>query len=134
MPTPSRALTNSYQDCQLVKLDPDDPASPLVVMQEGYSPSDPTCRMRLFYLQRDGFWIDEVARSTRPDSETGDIVFESATEAVQTLSRMFGKPLIRELPVTEADVQSYMTNARGGSSKELLKKFLSRYRASKPQR
>ena len=133
MPTQSRALTNSYQDCQLVKLDPDDPASPLVVTQEGYAPSDPACRVRLFYLQRNGFWIDEVGRSPRPESETGDIVFESASEAVQTLSRLFGKPLIREVPVTEADVQNYMANARGGSSKELLKRFLSRYRASKPR-
>ncbi len=133
MPTPARALTNSYQDCKLVKLDADDPASPLVVMQEGYAPSDATCRMRLFYLQRDGMWIDEVARSTRPDTEAGDIVFESPGDAVKVMSGLFGKPMVRELPVTESDVQNYMNNARGGSSQELLKRFLARYRSSKPR-
>jgi hypothetical protein len=66
---PTRALTNDYNDCKLIKLDSNDPKSPLVVMQEGYAPSDATCRMRMFYLQRDGFWIDEIARSTLPDSE-----------------------------------------------------------------
>ena len=133
MATQSRALTNSYQDCKLVKLDPDDPTSPLVVMQEGYDPNDARGRMRLFYLQRDGFWIDEVARSTRPDSETGDIVFETAGEAMQTIGRLFGKPLVRDIPITEADVQKYMANARGGSSQELLKKFLARHRANRPR-
>jgi hypothetical protein len=131
MPTPTRALTNNYQDCKLVKLDAADPTSPLVVMQEGYSPSDPTCRMRMFYLQRDGLWIDEVARSTRPEDEVGDIVFDTPADAIRTISGLFGKPLIREIPVTDADVQNYMTTARSGSSEELFRRFLSRYRNSK---
>jgi hypothetical protein len=133
MPTQSRALTNSYQDCKLVKLDADDPTSPLVVIQEGYAPSDASCRVRMFYLQRDGFWIDEVARSTRPENEIGDIVFDTSAEAIKTLSGLFGKPIIRELPVTEADVQRYMTQARGGRSEDLFRQFLARYRASKPK-
>jgi hypothetical protein len=29
MPTPSRVLTNNYQDCQLIKMDLDDSKSPL---------------------------------------------------------------------------------------------------------
>jgi len=131
MPTPTRALTNSYQDCKLVKLDANDPASPLVVIQEGYAPSDATFRMRMFYLQRDGMWIDEVARSTRPESEVGDIVFDTSADAIRTLSGLFGKPLIREIPVTEADIQNYMATARSGSSEELFRRFLTRYRNSK---
>lgn len=133
MPTPSRALTNDYRDCKLIKLDSDDPKSPLVVMQEGYAPSDPSCRVRMFYLQRDGFWIDEIARSTRPDGEAGDIVFENSSAALQALSGLLGKPLIRELPVTEADVQAYLARARGGSPKDLFRQFLARYRAAEGQ-
>jgi hypothetical protein len=135
MPTPTRALTNHYNDCKLVKLDPEDPASPYVVMQEGYEPSDPTFRMRMFYLQRDGQWIDEVARSTRPDSEAGEIVFETSAEAVQALGALTGKPVIREVPVSEADVKSYLARLSGGSSaQDLLRQFLARYRATKGQR
>ena len=126
-----RALTNDYKDCKLIKLDPNDPSSPLFVAQEGYAPSDPKCRMRLFYLQRDGFWIDEIARSTRPESEAGNVIFDSTAEAIKTLSGLFGSPLIRELPVTEAQVQAYMTQVRGGTPAELLRRFLARYRASK---
>jgi hypothetical protein len=131
MPTPTRALTNDYRDCKLVKLDPDDPKSPLVVMQEGYVSGDPTSRMRLFYLQRDGMWIDEVARSTRPDTEIGDIVFDSYAEAVQTLSTLLGKPMIRAIPVTEADIQAYIARGRGSSAEQIARQFLARYRASK---
>lgn len=131
MPTPTRALTNNYNDCKLIKLDSNDPNSPLIVAQEGYAPSDPNCRMRMFYLQHDGFWIDEIARSTRPDDEAGDVIFDTPAQAIQALSRLLGKPLIRELPVTEADVQTYMARARGGSPEELLRQFLARYRASK---
>ena len=61
MPTPTRALTNNHNDCKLIKLGTSDPKSPLTVAQEGYAPSDATCRMRMFYLQRDGFWIDGIA-------------------------------------------------------------------------
>ncbi|MEO7319566.1 MAG: hypothetical protein ABIZ56_11305 [Chthoniobacteraceae bacterium] len=130
MPTPTRVLTNDYKDCKLTKLDSNDPASPLVVMQEGYAPSDPNCRMRMFYLQHDGFWIDEIARSTRPDTEASDIVFETAAEAMKALSGLFGKPLIRDLPVTQADAQAYMARVQGGSPEELLRQFLARYRAA----
>jgi hypothetical protein len=131
MPTPTRALTNDYNDCKLVMLDSKDPKSPLFIAQEGYAPSDPNCRMRMFYLQRDGFWIDEIARSTRPDSEAGEVVFENSAEALKVLSGLFGKPLIREFPVTEGDVQAYMSRVKGGSPEELLRQFLARYRAAK---
>jgi hypothetical protein len=99
MPAPTRVLTNSYQDCKLVKMDSHDPNSPFVVMQEGYAPGDPSCRMRLFYLQRG----------------------------------LLGQPLIRELPVSDADIQAYMAKMRGGSSEDLLRQFLARYRAARGQ-
>ena len=134
MPTPARVLTNDYNDCKLVQLDASDPKSPLVVMQEGYAPSDATCRMRMFYLQQDGFWIDEVARSTVPDKDAGNIVFETSAEALQVLSRLFGKPLIRDLPVTEADVRAYMARVQGGSPEVMFRQFLERYRAAKGNR
>jgi hypothetical protein len=131
MPTPSRPLTNDYRDCRLIKLDANDPKSPLVVAQEGYAPADPNCRMQMFYLQRDGFWIDEIARSTRPDREAGDIVFENSAEALTALSGLLGAPLVRAVPVTEADIQAYMARVRGGSPEDLLRQFLARYRAAR---
>ena len=131
MPTPSRVLTNDYKDCKLIKLDSNDPKSPMVVMQEGYSPSDATCQMRMYYLQRDGFWIDEIARSTLPDSDAGEIVFETSAEALGALSRLLGKPLVRELPITESDVRTYMSRVKGGSPEELFRQFLARYRAAR---
>jgi hypothetical protein len=127
-----RALTNDHRDCRLIKLDPDDPTSPYAVMQEGYDSNDPRYRMRLFYLQRDGQWIDEIARSTRPDSEAGDVLFETSAEAFKVLGNLAGKPVVRDLPVSEADVKNYLARVGSGSSpQELLRQFLARYRAAK---
>lgn len=129
MATPKRALTNHFRDCKLVVLDKKEPRSPVVVMQEGYASGDPTSRMRMFYLQHDGMWIDEVARSTRPDTELKDVVFETAAEAIQVLSGLLGKPLIRELPVSNEAVENYVSRLRGGSAEELFRQLLARYRA-----
>ena len=131
MPAASRALTNHYNDCKLIKLDSSEPRSPLIVAQEGCDPNDPLSRTRMFYLQRDGKWIDEIARSTRPDSEAGDVVFETTSEAMQLLSTLFGKPVVRELPITDVDVEAYMAKARSVSSPQAAyRDFLARYRAA----
>jgi hypothetical protein len=100
-----RALTNNHKDCRLIKLDPDDHTSPYAVMQQGYDSNDPSYRMRMFYLQRNGQWIDEIARSTRPDLEAGDVLFETSAEAFKVLGNLTGKPVVRDLPVSEADVE-----------------------------
>jgi len=131
MPTPSRALTNDCNDCKLIKLDSSDPKSPLVVVQEGYAPSDPHFRMRMYYLQRDGMWIDEIAHSTLPDAEAGDIVFETSAEALEALSGLFGNPHVRDLPVTEADARGFISLVRSGSPEDGLRQFLARHRAAK---
>jgi len=132
MSAPKRTLTNDYNDCRLIKLDASEARSPLVVVQEGCAPNDPLSKTRLFYLQRDGQWIDEVARSTRPDSEAGDVIFENAGEAMQLLSSLFGKPVVRKLPITDADVEAYIAKASSVSSPEAAyREFLARYRAAK---
>ena len=129
MPTPTRALTNDFKDCNMVKLDAGNPGSPYVVMQVGYAPGDPTCQMRLFYLQHDGMWIDEIARSTVPDRESGDVVFETVADVMKVLSGLFGKPIIRELPVSKANVEAYVGRLKIiGSPKDALRDFLARYR------
>ena len=86
-----RALTNDYKDCKIIEIDPADPTSPYGIMQEGYDPNDPTYRTRMFYLQRDGQWIDEIARSARPDSEGGDVLFETSAEALELLGKLRGQ-------------------------------------------
>lgn len=129
---PKRNLTNDYKDCHLIKLDPHDSHSPIVVTQEGCSPDDPLVKTRLFYLQRDGQWIDEIARSTRPDSEAGEIIFENAGEAMKLLSSLFGRPRVRAVPTTEADAEAYIAKARSYPSTEVAyRDFLNRYRAAK---
>ena len=129
---PKRFLTNDYRDCSMIRLDPAERHSPFVVMQEGCAPDDMQARTRVFYLQHDGVWIDEVSRSKRPDSEIADIVFESTAEAVQLLSRLFGKAKVRDLPVTEADTEAYIERVKSFSSAEdAYRNLLARHRAAR---
>jgi hypothetical protein len=130
-----RYLTNKYEDCRLVRLDPSLPRSPLVVMQEGCAPNDELCKTKMYYLQRDGKWIDEIARSTRPDTEAGDVIFESTSEVIQLLTSLFGKAIVRELPVSESEVEAYITRMRNIASPEAaLREFLGHYRAAKKRK
>jgi hypothetical protein len=131
MATPARALTNNYQDCRLIKLDPNDPKSPVVIVQEGYAHGDLTFRMALYYLQRDGLWIDEIARSSVSDKEVEAIIFDNSGEALKVLGTLIGKPMVRTLPIKEADVQAYIAKAKSvGSAEVYLQDLLKRYRAS----
>ena len=132
MPTPSRALTNDYKDCKLIKLDSNDPKSPLVVMQEGYAPERselpdahvlPPARRILDRRNR--------PQHACPTAKPATSFLKPPPKRSQALSGLLGKPLIRELPVTEADIQAYKTRVQGGSPEELLRGFLARYRAAK---
>jgi hypothetical protein len=76
-------------------------------------------------------WIDEIAHSALPRTEAGDIVFETSAEAIEALSTLFGKPLIRDLPVTEADARAFIALVKSGSPEDVLRQFLARYRAAK---
>ncbi|HSI11241.1 MAG TPA: hypothetical protein VK961_04325 [Chthoniobacter sp.] len=134
-PLSMRNLTNDYKDCQLIKLDPSERGSPLIVAQEGCAPDDPRCRSLLFYLQRDGKWINEIARSTRPDTECGDIVFETAAEALRLLAGLSGRPIVRQIDVTEPDTEAYIAKAKSLSSLEQgYREFLVRYRAAQKRK
>ncbi|HEY2341395.1 MAG TPA: hypothetical protein VGH90_00135 [Chthoniobacteraceae bacterium] len=129
MPAPIRSLSNDYRECKLIKLDPNDPHSPVAVSQEGYSPSDPTCQMSLYYLQRDGKWIDEFSRSSVAAKEPVEIIFDTSADALQVLSKLVGKPAIRSLPVTEAEIREYIAKAKDVSTS--IRELLARYRAAK---
>jgi hypothetical protein len=132
---PMRYLTNDFKDCRLIKLDPSESGSPFIVSQEGCAPDDMSCKTKMYYLQRDGQWIDEIARSTRPDSEAGDVIFEKPAEAVDLLASLFGKPKVRHIPVSDADTDAYITKMKSVSSPEAaFRDFLARYRAAKRRR
>jgi hypothetical protein len=131
MATPTRALSNDSSDCRLIKLDAQDPKSPLVILQEGYVPGDPTSRMRLFYLQKDGFWIDEITRSKRREDDWGSIVFDTAAEALELLGSLGKSPLVFSAPVSEEDVRAYLARVRNGSPEKMARELLARYREAK---
>jgi hypothetical protein len=85
--------------------------------------------MSLYYLQRDGKWIDEFSRSSVAAKEPVEIIFDTSADALQVLSKLVGKPAIRSLPVTEAEIREYIAKAKDVSTS--IRELLARYRAAK---
>lgn len=126
-----RTLTNDYSDCSLIRAEPDNPASPFIVAQRGADPEDPTFLQAVFYLQRDGLWIEETANGCRPMQDRYKVVFESVQDVVEVLGKMTGKPEIERIAVTAADLQAYIARLKSTTTEEIVRSFLASYRASK---
>jgi hypothetical protein len=132
MATAVHAITNEYNACHLIKLDTKDRNTPFVVVQEAYDPRDLSSRQQMYYLQRDGLWIDEIACTMLPDSELDLVVYETSGDALEVVSHLVGKPMIRRFPVSAADVQEYVAKMKSiGSPEAAFHRVLARYRAAK---
>jgi hypothetical protein len=127
-----RALTNAYHDCALINLEPQTPGGTYVVAQKGYAPGDPALRERLFILQRDGRWLDQVAHHALPPEEQFQGVFETVEEVIDVLRNLTGAPVVVPFHVTEDHVRTHLQNLQtSGSTEAMIRKFLAKYRASK---
>lgn len=127
-------LTNNYRDCTLIKVEPQNPGGPYVVVQEAFDPEDPQMRSALFLLQHDGTWIEEIARTELPDEERFEVVFETLDEVMKAFEAMPDKVTIERLPVTAEAIENYLANARAaGGTEAWMRGFLVRYRNWKAQ-
>jgi hypothetical protein len=123
-------LTNIYQDCKLITLEPGTPGGPFVVTQLGFDPQDPRMTERLFLLQRDGTWIDQIAHPTLPPAERFHVVFDTLPEVMATLGKLTGTPEILRLPVSEAQLREHVAALQAaGTGDALVRGFLASYRA-----
>lgn len=126
-----RALSNRYSDFRLIRLDPRDGNSPLVVVQEGYDPSDPAARVWLFFLTRNEDWLDEIAASKLSDSDLAQVIFDSAAEAMAAIEALSETPKVRDAEISRADIETYIRKVEGVSADQIGKRMLERYRAGK---
>lgn len=127
-----RQLTNAYSDCKLVNLEPSTPAGPYVVAQLGHDPEDPRLTDRLFILQRDGTWIDQIAHSTLPPEERFHIIFDTLPQVMATLGQLGGKPAIVRREASGAELRQHLAALQAaGSAEALVRSFLADYRERK---
>lgn len=126
-----RALSNDYKLCQLVRLEPDVEDTPFVVMQEAYDPEDPKMRATLFWLQRDGTWVDDLARSSLTLEQKLEAVFESATEAMTRLSSLPPKPEIMRVELTGEVLLERIEALSGQNAQDVAREFAQIFRESR---
>lgn len=134
MSAPMRTLTNNYSDCTLIRAEPDNPNSPFVIAQLGADPADTTFRQASFFLQRDGRWIEECANACRPQAERFQIIFDTLPEAMEVLGKLTGKPEIERVAISPADLEAHITRLKSMTTEQIVRTFLTNYRASKQAR
>lgn len=99
-----RSLSNNFQDVRLLSLAswskaaeivPKDQAGPYVVLQEGYSPTDPSLTLHDFILSRSGKWLalGHFYRLPVPERRA-EFVFGTSAEVIQILSSLPSKAAV----------------------------------------
>ena len=126
-----RSLSNDYKMCQLIRLEPDLEDTPFVVMQEAYDPEDPKMRETLFWLQRDGTWVDDLVRGSLTLEQKLEAVFESATEAMTRLSSMPIKPEIMRIELTAQVLLARIEALKGREAQDVAREFAHIFRESR---
>jgi hypothetical protein len=125
------AISNSYTDCRLVNLEPSTPEGPFIVSQDAYDPQDPLLQAKVFFLKRDGTWVDELVHWTAEDGGAFDIVFDRVADVMKVLAELGTTvTLDRSIPDASA-VEAYLNRIKGLDAETILRNFLTRYRQSR---
>jgi hypothetical protein len=89
------ALTNDYQNCELLNLKYGSGGrGPFVVRQEGTPPGSVTFQPERFLLKKDGTWVINLAVFPLSEKDKEQFLFENAAEAMQLLAELRGDPLV----------------------------------------
>ena len=120
-PAKNRAITNNYQDAQLVSLknwkradefEDRDHGGPYIVSQSGYDPHDLLLRYNEYVLGRSGKWFTINLFFKIPiDIRQQEFIFAKAAEVIEMMDDLTGKVRIEDgipdpvFPEDDAEVQ-----------------------------
>jgi hypothetical protein len=129
------ALTNDYNRCRLVNLDPaDGTAGPFAITQTAYDPDDARMAEAVFLLGREGVWVDELALAKVPHERQLDFFFSSSGDAMKAISTLSGKPVIERYELTEQDLRERVAMWSAGGFQQRVRAVVERYRDSQKPR
>ncbi len=119
-PAINHAITNNYQDAQLVSLknwkradefEDRDHGGPYIVSQAGHDPHDPRARYNEFVLGRSGKWFTINLFFRIPvDIRQEEFIFATAAEVIEMMEKLTGKVRVEDgipdpvFPEDEAEV------------------------------
>jgi hypothetical protein len=126
------ALTNDYNRCQLVNLDPEQStAGPFAITQVAYDPEDARMAEAAFLLGKDGTWVDELALANVPRERQLDFFFGSSGEAMKAMSALTGKPVIERYALTEQDLRERVAARQAGGYLQRVNELVERFREAR---
>src|SRR5437879_12771808 len=111
-----RTVTNDYRDAQILDLKSGYETGPFLVTQMGVAPNDPVPKTKMFVLRPDGRWVDFNAYACKGKPEAMDeLVFPTMAEVMKTISKLSGRPQVRELPIDKERLKAWREPATGGN-------------------
>jgi hypothetical protein len=82
-------LSNQYSDCEVLDLDPSEAKrGPFVAMQRAIDPNDPRQQENLYFLRRDGTWVECATHMSTPEKERVSIVFDALPDIIKLLAEL----------------------------------------------
>lgn len=128
------ALSNNYDDCEVLNLEPDDPRrGPFVVTQNAVDADDPQQRENMYLLRRDGAWIEYATHALTPEGERVPIAFDGLVEIIRLMESLPSRPkIVREAQLDQVRLVQFFkeVNAEGGMLAH-IRGNVARYKAQK---
>ena len=130
-----QALTNDYNRCHLVNLDPADGiGGPFAITQTAYYPEDARMTEAVFLLGRDGTWVDELALAKVPQDRQLSFFFASSGEAMKAMSALTGQPVIERYALTDLDLRERVAAWQAGGFQQRVRAIVERFREERRPR
>ncbi len=82
------ALSNHYSACEVLDLDPSAERGPFVATQRAVDPDDPRQQENLYFLRRDGVWVECATHMLSPGPGRVSVLFDSLSEIITLLAEL----------------------------------------------
>lgn len=128
------ALSNNYDDCEVLNLEPDDPRhGPFVVTQNAVDTEDPQQRENMYLLRRDGAWIEYATHALTPESERVPIAFDGLVEIIRLMEELPRQPkVVRAAQLDQPRLVQFLKEVKaGGGMLAHIRGNVARYKAQK---
>jgi hypothetical protein len=115
-------ISNDYSRVELLKLTTEPGASgPLIALQRGYAPGDPTFNESVFMLRRDGKWVDFVALGAAGKPELWDeTLFDKPVQVLNLLNTHKMDAEVHALDVAPEALASWLSRTAGFTAQQRI--------------
>lgn len=123
-------ISNDYNRVQLLKLSSESGASgPLIALQRGYAPGDPTFEESLYLLRHDGKWIDFVALGAAGNPGLWDeSLFDKPVQVLNLLNTHQMEAEVYAVEIAPEALAGWLARTAGFTAQQRIDNLVSLYK------